>query len=185
MSRSAATVTTFLLLSLSSTLSAEKPLFPKQISLEGHEFERLGEYRYVYRIFFPLYEVALYTEARACAEDVLTAKAPFRLQFRYLREIEKSIILKSAGRMLEKNLSGKEQKAIADRVATINRAYTSVGKGDRSSLTFIPEEGTTLRINGETKVTVAGNDFARLYLQIWLGPEPISRSLRDHLLGDI
>jgi hypothetical protein len=85
--------------------------------------------------------------------------------------------------MLEKNLSNEERATIADRVAKINQAYTSVQEGDHSSLTFIPGTGTTLRINEELQVTIPGDDFARLYFQIWLGPKSISDSLRDALLG--
>lgn len=162
---------------------ANEPLFPKEVTINDSTFEQLGEYRYIYRIFFPLYEAALYTAPGADAADVLEASEPFHLTFRYLREIDKSIILKSADRMLEKNLSPEERDQIADRVARINEAYITVTEGDRSSLTFVPNEGTTLRVNGEARVTIPGDDFAQLYFRIWIGPEALSASLREHLLG--
>jgi len=163
--------------------AAVAPLFPKEITLAGESFRKLGEYRYVYRLFFDLYDAALFAPDNATAGQILDAATPFRLQFRYLRTIDKSIILKSANRMLEKNLSPVERALIAERVGRINAAYTTVNEGDTSSLTYQPGHGTTLRVNGEPKLTIEGQDFAKLYFRIWLGSQPISKSLKANLLG--
>lgn len=158
-------------------------LFPQQIQVSDRELEKLGEYRYIYRYFFDLYDAALFSEAGSDAEDVLEANVAFHLEFRYLRKIDKAIILKSAGKMLDKNLSASERAAISDRVERLNKAYTTVRDGDTSSLTFEPEIGTTLKINGQSVVTIEGRDFAKLYFRIWLGDQSISESLRDNLLN--
>lgn len=158
-------------------------LFPSNLQIDGLALKQVGEYRYVYRLFFPLYEAALFAKHPSTPQSIQNAETPFHLTFRYLREIDKSIILKSADRMLEKNLSPEERAKIADRVAAINEVYTSVREGDTSSLTFQPEQGTTLRINGEARITLPGEDFARLYFRIWLGERALSADLRDHLLG--
>ncbi|MGC6424038.1 MAG: chalcone isomerase family protein [Lentimonas sp.] len=145
--------------------------------------EKRGEYRYVYRMFFNLYDAGLFTEKETTAKQILNADAAVHLSFRYLRTIEKSIILKSAARMLEKNLSVQELEQISERVDTINAAYTTVEKGDRSSLTYIPGVGTTLKINNEPIATIEGKDFAQLYFQIWLGEQPVSKAMKEALLG--
>jgi hypothetical protein len=173
-----------LLLLLATGPASAQDLFPERTEALGENFVKLGEYRYVYRIFFDLYEVALFAAPGAGAEDVLEAKSGFHLQFRYLRKIDKKIILKSADRMLEKNLSETERASIADRVDRINRAYTTVKEGDVSSLTYRPGVGTTLMINGEPVVTIEGKDFARLYFEIWLGEQAISQSMKRKLLGN-
>lgn len=163
--------------------AAQDQLFPDQITAEKRDFHKLGEYRYVYSFIFDLYDAALFAPKNSSADDVLEATTSFRLQFRYLRKIKKDIILKSADRMLKKNLSPAERERIGDRVDRINRAYTTVQKGDTSALTFHPGQGTTLRVNNEPKLTIEGQDFARLYFRIWLGPRAISESLKTHLLG--
>ncbi|TVP80882.1 MAG: hypothetical protein EA353_02735 [Puniceicoccaceae bacterium] len=168
----------------SASARSPDPSFPTSVEIDGTELTKRGEYRYVYRLFFQLYDAALYAPESATTSDILEAKTPFRLQFRYLREIEKSIILKSAGQMLERNLSASELDQIAERVEQINAAYTTVRDGDKSSLTFQPGVGTTLRIHGEPVVTIEGDDFARLYYQIWLGPKPLSQNLRSALLKE-
>ena len=175
----------FLLTSTTGTARTPEPPFPGQIieELADSTFSKLGEYRYVYRMFFKLYDAALFVSPDAEPPTILNAETGFRLQFRYLRKIDESIILKSSAKILERNLSEIELAQIADRVDRINEAYRSVGSGDRSSLTYIPGRGTTLRINGDYVTTIEGQDFARLYFKIWLGEQSLSPSLTKSLLG--
>ena len=178
-----------LVLSLASIclLSARPPEPPYPGSIEITASDRslikIGESRYVYRMFFKLYDAALYASADASNDAILKANAPFKLQFRYLREIDKSIILKSSAKILEKNLSSNELEQIAERLERLNAAYRTVKAGDRSSLTYLPDRGSTLMINGAPIITIKGKDFAQLYFKIWLGEKPLSNSLKNALLG--
>ena len=61
--------------------------------------------------------------------------------------------------------------------------FRDVGAGDRYALTYQPDIGTTLSLNGEPLGTIAGSDFARAYFGIWLGDEPLRKKFRDRLLG--
>jgi hypothetical protein len=79
-------------------------------------------------------------------------------------------------------MSPVELVSIQERVAQINAVYRTVGKGDRSALSYMPGKGTVLWINGESMITIEGEDFARLYFRIWLGEQPISKLMRDALL---
>lgn len=168
-----------------SSAKSPEPAFPSSLTLEevSDSLSKRGEYRYIYRMFFKLYDAALFSRASSNNDQILNAETNFRLQFRYLRKIDKSIILESSEKMLQKNLSAAELDQIQERMNVLNAAYRSVDEGDRSSLTYIPGKGTTLRINGEQITTIAGQDFAALYFKIWLGEKPISQSLKGHLLG--
>lgn len=163
--------------------AAHAALFPETYETEQQILHKRGEYRYVYRMFFKLYEAALFTEKTATPEDILSAKVPFHLSFHYLRKIDKSIIRESAQKMLEKNLSAAEFDRIAVRVDQINAAYKTVNEGERSSLSYSPGAGTRLCINGMPVITIAGDDFARLYFQIWFGEKPISKPMKSSLIG--
>lgn len=163
-------------------LTAEN--FPATYQIEDSLSEKRGEYRYVYRRFFKLYDAALFAAKSESNEDILSAEVPFHLSFQYLRTIDKSIIIESAGKMLARNLSPTELKSIAERVDKINTAYTTVEDGDRSSLTYIPNIGTTLKINGSPVATIVGQDFAKLYFQIWLGENSISAAMKAVLFGE-
>lgn len=166
-----------------SIASGAESLFPETTPVEGVSFYKMGEHRTVYKFFFKLYDAALFTESDATPEDVLARDCAFLLEFRYLRDIHRSAILESAQHMLTKNLSIENRSRINPQVEQLHAHYRSVKAGDRSSLAYIPGRGTTFRFNGEAFITIPGAEFAQLYLQIWLGEQPISVELRDQLLA--
>jgi hypothetical protein len=52
------------------------------------------------------------------------------------------------------------------------------------TLDYIPESGTRVTLNGEPKgEAIAGDDFYRALLRIWLGENPVDSSLKKALLG--
>ncbi|MEM1223199.1 MAG: chalcone isomerase family protein [Verrucomicrobiota bacterium] len=172
-----------IILSFLPILLVAKDRFPETMARDGVIYNKLGEHRFVYAMIFKLYDAALYVAPGSTAEDVLNAETSFELRFSYLRKIKKDIVLKSASRMLERNLTETEREQIAKRVEAINEAYQTVGKGDTSALIYEVGIGTTFELNGERKLTIPGKDFAQLYFTIWLGEKPASASLRDDLLG--
>jgi hypothetical protein len=143
-----------------------------------------GSFQYVYGMLFKLYDSTLYTDApkQVTPTQLLSGQHALRLEFTYLRTIKKSIILESADKMLQRNLSPMEFASITDRVQALNAAYTTVHKGDHSSLSYHKGHGTTLEINGQEIITIAGDDFGPHYFRIWLGDRPISTAMRDNLL---
>jgi hypothetical protein len=158
-------------------------LFPDSATVDGARFPKMGEHRTTYKVFFKLYDAALFAEAGATANDVLTRDCAFRIEFRYLRSIPKATILKSAHHMLRKNLNPEILESIAQPTERLHASFRSVVRGDRSSLTYTPGDGTIFAINDQPLVTIPGKEFAEHYLQIWLGERPISLELRDHLLA--
>ncbi len=146
-----------------------------------------GSYRFVYRMFFKLYDANLYTDAGKVADidKLFNGENTVLLKFSYLRKINKSIILESSEKILANSMTPVELASIKKRVDRINAAYRTVTRGDRSALSYVPGKGTTLWINGERKITIEGDDFARLYFRIWLGERPISKQMRDELLKGV
>ena len=181
--QSAGTASVLFICTVANAKSPE-PTFPTSIGLPSTEDKlyKIGEHRYIHKMFFKIYDVALYAEDGAQRKDILDAKASYQLQFRYLREVDKSIILKSSAKILRKNLVPEELDSITVRLNRLNTAYQTVGKGDRSSLTYQPGIGTTLHINDLPIITIEGEDFARHYFTIWLGKLPISKSLKEDLI---
>ena len=151
----------------------------------SEQLQARGSFRYVYGMLFKLYDSTLYTDApnQVTPTKLLSGQHALRLEFTYLRTIKKSVILESAEKMLQRNLSPSELAGITDRVQALNSAYTTVHKGDHSSLSYHKGHGTTLEINGREIITIAGDDFGPLYFRIWLGDRPISTDMRDTLLS--
>jgi|SaaInlStandDraft_1057018.scaffolds.fasta_scaffold04161_2 hypothetical protein len=172
-----------LIVALLPTSSVRAAVFAESSRIEGVSYPKMGEHRATYKMFFKLYDAALFTVAGATAEEVLTRNCSFRLEFRYLRSISKATILQSANHMLAKNLSAEDLSRITAATEQLHATYRSVQTGDVSSLTYIAGRGTTFAINGEQLITISSKEFAQHYLQIWLGERPVSRRLRDRLLG--
>ena len=143
----------------------------------------IGEHRYLHHGIFKVYDATLLTPHGADTTVLLSANEPFELRFHYLRTIKKATVLKSANRMLEKNLHPDDLRKISDETDQLHTVYTNIKKGDRASLRYHPQHGTVFTFNGKQRITLSGKDFAKYYFSIWFGPKPVSLDLRDALLG--
>ena len=63
-------------------------------------------------------------------------------------------------------------------------ALDSVKVGDQMVFTYVPGTGTTLAINGNQKVTIAGSAFGPVLFSVWLGPKPPNPDLKKGMLGE-
>jgi hypothetical protein len=65
----------------------------------------------------------------------------------------------------------------------IFNAVKTAKPGDVILLDYVPGSGTRVVVNGEAKGTVAGEEFNRALLRIWLGDQPADASLKKAMLG--
>lgn len=73
--------------------------------------------------------------------------------------------------------------AIADRVSEFIGLFGDMKDGDEVVLTYQPGSGTTVELNGRQLGEIAGDDFGRALLEVWLGDHPPSDDLKAGLLG--
>ena len=73
--------------------------------------------------------------------------------------------------------------SLMQRVATLNTWLSDIKSGQRLTFVRQPGEGIKVMIGGVLKGTVPGDDFARVFMSIWLGAAPPSAGLRAGLLG--
>lgn len=131
---------------------------------------------------FRVYTAALYAPAEATDRESLLAPAPKRLVLHYHRSISRDVMIKGAEKVLSAT-PGLDLKALSDRLDRVNAIYRDVRAGDEYSITWEPERGTTIALNGVEQITVEGADFARAYFGIWLSERPLNTELRDKLLA--
>jgi hypothetical protein len=81
------------------------------------------------------------------------------------------------------NLTTEEMHSLQTTLDAFNTLFMTVHKGDVIRIDFIPGKGTEVRINNEWRGIVGDNTFFRALLKVWLGPEPVSSSLKDAMLG--
>jgi len=132
--------------------------------------------------FLKGYVAGLYLGSETPPEDVLQ-DTPKRLELHYFHGIPASGFGEAAWKVMARMLDQPELERIRARADRIADAYQDVAPGDRYALTYLPSVGTQLSLNGASKVTIPGADFAAAYFGIWLGSDPIDRPLRDQLLA--
>ena len=137
------------------------------------------------RFFVKVYIGALYLRDRQTTIDAVLAATPpksMRLHVLY-EEITAAKLIDAWNDGFAKNIDDSERPALEPRIARFNSLFTSVRKGDVIRLDFIGDT-TEVWINQERRGAVAGPDFQRALLGIWLGPAPIDTKLKKALLNE-
>jgi hypothetical protein len=140
------------------------------------------------RAFFQVYVLALYLpEKKTAAADVIGMPGPKRILIHMMRDVDAGQFSDALRDGLAANLGEAEFKAatpsmarLADMMDTIKEAKS----GMRFTLDWVPGSGTVLSANGKPLgPAIAGEDFYRALLRIWLGDKPVQSDLKPALLG--
>ena len=76
-----------------------------------------------------------------------------------------------------------EMEAIRPKLDSSNKLFRTVREGDVIRIDNLPARGTEVRINNEWRGSLENHDFFRTLLQIWLGSHPVSKPLKQGMLG--
>lgn len=163
------------------TLDVSGVAFARQLTLEGGEtLELFGSGLMRYKRVLRGFAAGLYLGPGASGP---TRGAPRRLELSYFWAIPGRLFARAGEDALAKQYRRAELRPFADRLESLRAAYRDVKPGDRYALTYLPEvDAMQLALGGEELAVVSGEDFAALYLGIWLGEKPIDRGLRAQLL---
>ena len=135
-----------------------------------------------YMVFVKAYVAAFYLEEGTDPEEALS-DIPKRLEIEYFHLIKAEDFVFSGEKLIAENVEPETIVRLRVRIDRMNALYEHVRPGDRYSLMYIPGKGTQLALNGQPKGIIEGADFASAIFSIWLGPRPLSRSLKATLLG--
>jgi hypothetical protein len=138
------------------------------------------------KLFIKVYVGSLYlTRKQTTADKILSDPDAKSIVMNFLyKEVSTKKLVDGWNKGFADNSSAKEIKALQERINQFNSLFTTVFKGDEIRLDYLPGEGTQVRINGEIKGSVPGEDFYRALLKIWLGPKPADSALMDAMLGN-
>ena len=157
--------------------------FPEKFQAGGISLPLRGQGILTYALFFDVYRAGLYMPAKTPSDQVLQDVAK-RLEIQYRYDISARDIVSAAQEILARNWSSEILAAEKDKLELINRTYVDVGPGDSYALTYLPDRGTELSLNGKEQVVIPGAQFGALMFSIWLGKEPLDAGLKDALLGN-
>ncbi len=135
--------------------------------------------------FVTVYVGALYLpEISTDASAILAAETPAAIDMHILHsEVSKAKITKAQEDGMKANLDQSELEALRPRLDEFNKLFRAVRKGEIIRIAYLPDQGTEVRINNEWRGVVPGNDFFRALLKVWLGDKPVSKSLKQAMLG--
>jgi hypothetical protein len=118
------------------------------------------------------YVAALYVAPGASTQAVLDPAAPKAVRMhmvdsRYLpRDLPK--------KWREPLRKGLEQQAYAH----VRAAFSQLGDGDVVTITYMPQEGVNMRVNGRTLATAQGHNVIDSILAAWAEREPVAQKLK-------
>lgn len=140
----------------------------------------VGQLRYLG--FIRIYDGALYLPNSAAKNKALS-DIPKRLEVKYLRSFKADDFGSATIAGIKKNVDAQTYAQLESRIKYHNTLYDDVVTDDRVSLTYHPAMGTQVEINGITKGTVEGADFAAALFSLWLGDKPFDEGFKRSLLG--
>lgn len=140
------------------------------------------------KAFFKVYAMVLYLPERVGdADGALAAKGARRVAISLLRDLSAQQFAEALQDGVASNHSETEMAALKDRLKQFSDAMLSAGEAKTGTsvwIDWIPESGTRLTVNGQAKgKDIAGEDFYKALLKIWLGNKPVQDDLKQALLG--
>jgi len=141
------------------------------------------------RIVVKVYVGALYlTEKKTGAAEAIALKGAKRISLHMLRDLSTEQLSGALDEGLKKNLSAAEQEKLQPQLDDLRATMAAVGAVKEKSLLtidYLPAESVTrLTLDGAQKgKPIAGEDFYRALMKIWLGDKPVDADLKSGMLG--
>jgi hypothetical protein len=139
------------------------------------------------RLFFQVYAIGLYLPQKGATTAAVLAQAgPKRIAIHMLRDVSADDFIDALSKGIRENHSQAETKALEPRIkelAAIMAEIREAKKGMAMALDWTGA-GTQLLVQGRPAGRpIAGEDFYRALLRIWLGEDPVQDDLKRALLG--
>jgi hypothetical protein len=134
---------------------------------------------------FKIYVAGLYLEKRSGdAEAILASGQTTRVVMHFLyKKVSAKKLTGAWDDGFENNLSEEEAGKHEAGLTELNGWMEEVVRGDTMTFTSAPGGGLAVSVKGQSKGVIAGDEFARAFWSVFLGPEPPTDALKEGLLG--
>ncbi len=151
----------------------------KDLSLNGGGLRR--------RFVFKVYVIGLYLpEKTRDAAQVLAQPGPKRVSLHMLRDVGADTFSEALIEGLKANQSAAEYGGLEARVKQLEAIMGQVGEAKKGMAIALDWTGRATRVSVDGKPVgepIAGEDFYRALLRIWLGDHPVQDDIKQGLLG--
>src|SRR5216684_757142 len=139
------------------------------------------------RVVFNVYVIGLYLpEKKTDTAAVLQLAGPKRAAIHMLRDVGAEQFTDALVEGLRENHSEGDYKALEPRVKELAGIFAEIKEASKGMTITLDWTGaaTQLTVNGKPAgKPIAGEDFYRALLRIWLGDKPVQNDLKKSLLG--
>lgn len=136
------------------------------------------------KFFFDIYIGALFLPAKVnSVAEVLDMPGPKQVSMTFLySEVDREKLTAAWDEGFENNVSKNELAALKDRLKQFNDLFVTAHKGDVFTFNFLADGATHVVLNGKETGSIAGKDFQRTLLLVWLGDKPADSDLKEGML---
>jgi hypothetical protein len=158
--------------------------FPDHITVQGQDLTLNGlGLRKATWFGIKVYVGALYLKHPSRnAAAILNTEEPSEIVLQFVRSVSAGE-LRGAWRDGFAHSAPGELARLRSRIEQVNGWMKGVKSGERMVFVRIPGQGIRYFLDGTLEGTIKGEDFAKAFLGIWLGPNPPGRRLKAGLLG--
>ena len=130
-----------------------------------------------------VYVAALYLEHRSAnGPEIAQSTETKRLVLRFVRDVSHEEMAEALQQGFSRNAGG-ALPALTARINRLNAWMPELHEGSVLTFTYTAGTGVQVQSNGTVRGVIEGDDFARVFFNIWLGPTPPNSGLKRGLLG--
>lgn len=152
--------------------------FEDEITVDGHILTLHGIGLLKWKYIVDVYLVALYKPKDIPVINISTNVAK-RLEYYFFVDMKASDFQSTGFQLMARNIGDKKAQELTRELDAFNELYQDVKEGQRYTLTFLPGKGLEMALDGKSLGLVEGDEFGSSYLSIWLGPDPVDKSLQQ------
>lgn len=159
---------------------------PDKVQVESHDLVLNGA-GLRKRFVFNVYVIGMYLpEKKSDAAAVLALAGPKRVSIHMLRDVGADTFSEALVEGLKGNHSEADYQALEPRVQQLTAIMTQVKEAKKGMTIALDWTGAATRVSIDGQAVgqpIAGEDFYRALLRIWLGEHPVQQDIKAHLLG--
>ncbi|MGI9386025.1 MAG: chalcone isomerase family protein [Methyloligellaceae bacterium] len=129
-----------------------------------------------------VYAAGLYLPKRSPnASSIINVDQPRIIALYFLRDVNEQRIRRSMQQSFERN-AGNRIDRLRNQIAEFQNAIPDLKAGQLLIFSYLPDNGTTVTLEGTKKAVIKGAEFASALFSLWLGNPP-NQELKVGLLG--
>ena len=130
-----------------------------------------------------VYVAGIYVQERSRdPEQLIGPERTTRLVLKFIRDVDQDTMNDGIERGFRVN-AGDDLPTYTARIRQLRGYIPDLDSGLVLTFTYVPGRGLEVKVGDEVKGVIRGDDFAQVFFNIWLGPNPPNRGLRRGLLG--